>query len=459
MYISITTAEMYFQETRQKLDIDIASHIASENDCFTGDSVNTEILKEVFHNVMIINPSIEVYLLDKTGRILMYFAPNHSILIDKVPLDPINEFISTGEKDFLMGIDPKNPVRKKAFSAAKVVDDGVFKGYIYVILGGQEFENASQLLFGSYILRLGVRSMIIALVMAAIIGFISIGIIIRNLRKIVKVIREFQSGNQSARINFKGNGELEEFASSFNEMADTIVRNMDEIKEKDRLRRELIANVSHDLRTPLSVVRGYIETVLIKDESLSPEEKTRYLEIILQSTDGLMLLVKDLFELSGLEASETKPDFEQFSVDELLQDIYQKNLIIAEQKKITFTFKRNDHPGIISGDIRMIEKVFQNLIDNAFKFTPETGTVIIKSERKENNILISISDTGSGIEESEINNIFDRYHQIKRVANDKSKGFGLGLAIVKKILDLHGFKISVESSPGKGASFIISIPS
>ena len=271
------------------------------------------------------------------------------------------------------------------------------------------------------------------------------------------MIRDFQSGNRAARINFKGNGELQEFAASFNEMADTINRNIDEINEKDRLRRELIANVSHDLRTPLSVVRGYIETVLIKNESLSQEERKKYLETILQSTDGLMMLVKDLFELSGLEAREANPNIETFAIDELLQDIYQKNTIIAQKKNIKFTFNRSEKVSIIKADIRMMERVFQNLIDNAFKFTPENGSVSLEIEQTEESLQISVSDSGPGIEKGELENIFSRYHQIKRISESSSKGFGLGLAIVKKILDLHGFGIIVKSEVGKGTRFVVGI--
>ena len=250
IYISVITAEMYFQETRQKLDLKVASHIASDNDFFSGDSININVLKNVFHNVMVINPSIEVYLLDTTGIILAYYAPQQTIELKVVPLEPVKKFISEKSETFLMGIDPKNPEKQKAFSAAAVIENGKFRGYIYVILGGKEYDNASQVLFGSYILRLGVRSMIIAFITAAIIGFLAIGFIIRNLRKIVTVIRDFQKGNLSARIKLKSKGELQEFADSFNDMADTIVSNIKQMKKMDSLRRDLVANVSHDLRTP-----------------------------------------------------------------------------------------------------------------------------------------------------------------------------------------------------------------
>ena len=458
IYISVETAEMYFQETRQKLDTKIAPHIASFNDFYSGDSVNTHVLKKVFHDVMVINPSIEVYLLNTRGKILAYYAPHQQIKLKKVPLGPINKYISSDNENFLMGVDPKNPHREKAFSAAKVYHKGIFKGYVYVILGGQQYENTSQLLFGSYILRLGFRSMIIALLTAALIGFIAIGFIVRNVRKIVFVIRDFQKGNLNARIKLKSKGELKEFADSFNDMADTIVENMNEIKKVDKLRRELIANVSHDLRTPLAIIRGYVETVLIKSDSLSIEERKKYLETTLKSMEQLQKLVEELFELSKLEAKEKFPVKENFSLAELLQDIHQKNAVIAKSKNIKLELRIDEDLPFVNADIGMMEKVFQNLIDNAFKFTPSSGVITISLKRTGSNLLAEVTDSGIGISKEEIPLIFDRYHQTKRVASEYQQGTGLGLTIVKKILDLHGFKINIDSEISKGTKFIMEFP-
>ncbi len=459
IYISVNTAEMYFQETRQKLDIKVASHIAADNKFFSGDSLNVNALKNVFHNVMVINPSIEVYLLNTSGKILAFDAPSGSVKLKEVPLEPIQKFISSKKETFLMGVDPKAPGKYKAFSAAKVYEKGQFKGYIYVILGGQEYENASQLLFGSYILRLGVRSMIIALITAAIIGFFAIGFIVRNLRKIIDVIHDFQKGNLKARIKLKSKGELQEFAGSFNDMADTIVANIDEIKRMDQQRRDLVANVSHDLRTPLSIIRGYVETVLMKDDQLSAEDRKQYLETTLKSTERLLSLVEELFELSKLEAKEIQPNKEQFSLAELFQDIHQKNLLIAQSKNIKLSLNIEDELPFINADIRMMEKVFQNLLDNAFKFTPASGEIKMEIKKgNDNEIIALISDSGVGIKKEEVPLVFDRYYQIKRVSSEKSNGTGLGLAIVKKIIDLHEFRIKVESELSKGTAFIITIP-
>ncbi len=457
MYISVFTAEMYFQETRQKLDLYVAEHIANEYDYFNEGQVNRDNINMIFHNVMVINPSIEVYLLDTEGKILAYYAPDHKIEAKDIPLEPISEFLNR-EEQFVLGVDPKNPLAEKAFSAAEVFDDGIFKGYIYVILGGEEYENASQLVFGSYILRLGIRSMIIALVTAAVIGFIAIGFITRNIRRINLAITEFQSGNLDARIKLKGKGELSEFANAYNSMADTIVADIEKIKSIDSQRRDLIANVSHDLRTPLSVIHGYVETALIKSDKLNDEEKNKYLETILSSTKRLLKLVEELFELSKLEAKQIEPNHEVFSIAELAQDIHQKNLIIAQKKNIELQLNVENGNTVVKADISMIEKVLQNLIDNAVKYTNPGGDVKMQITPKAGSVNISIIDNGLGISENELPHIFERYHKNKRVAQPGDSSAGLGLAIVKKIIELHNSELEVKSRENEGTTFSFSLP-
>lgn len=457
MSISVRTAEMYFKETNQKLDAEIAPHIAAGNQCFINGKANTEVLKGVFDNVMNINPSLEVYLLDTNGKILTYYAPDKKVKLDYVPLEPINKFISSKDKPFILGPDPRDLNREKAFSAAKVYEDHIFRGYIYVILGGEEYDNAMQLVFGSYILRLGIGSMALTLLGAVIISLIALGFITRNLRKIIMIIRDFKNGNLKARINLKGSGELNEFAESFNDMADTIVGNIEEMKTMDNLRRELVANVSHDLRTPLSAVQGYIETILLKSETLSEEDRKKYMQTILSSTERLKRLVEELFELSKLEARETKPKPEAFSVAELAQDIQQKNQLIAESKNIDLRLNFPYDLPLVYADIGMMEKVLQNLLDNAFKFTPSGGSITIRLQKQEDRVIAYVKDSGSGIKKEELKYIFERYH--KGTGKSTSyDGLGLGLAIVKKILEVHNVNISVESIEGSGTTFSFEIP-
>jgi len=458
LYIAAFTAEMYFQEASQRLNEEVAQHIAEENQFFVNGKANQEALKNIFHDIMVINPSIEVYLLNTEGKILSYFAPNKKVTLEYVPLGPIKEFLKSGASSFVMGVDPKNEHIEKTFSAAKVYEGSVQRGYIYVILSGEEFDNAASFVVGSYILRLGVRSMTITLIAAALFSLIALGLITKNLRRIITVVRKFKEGDLKARIKLKSKGELREFADSFNEMADTIVKNLDEIKTMDNLRRDLVANVSHDLRTPLATIQGYLETILIKKDSLSEMEKENYLKTILNSTERLKTLVSELFELSKLEARETKPKLEPFSIGEIVQDIKQKNKVIAEKKGIDLNVDFPYNLPLVYADIGMMEKVIQNLLENAIKFTSENGSVTIKLEPQGHMILVKVQDSGEGISGDALPHIFDRYQRNERSGQLENKGLGLGLAIVKRILEVHEIEISVESTKGKGTSFSFQIP-
>ncbi|MFI5237201.1 MAG: ATP-binding protein [Ignavibacteriales bacterium] len=458
IYIAAFTAEMYFQEASQRLNAEVAQHIADDYQFFVNGEINRDVLEKIFHDIMVINPSIEVYLLDNSGKILSYYAPDKEVKLDKIHLEPIHEFLDVGASSFVMGVDPKNEHVEKTFCAAKVYEAEVQRGYIYVILGGEDYENATNFVFGSYILRLGLRSMTITIIAAALFSLIALGLITKNMRKIASVVRRFKEGDLKARIKSKSKGEIGEFAESFNEMADTIVKNIEEIKTMDNLRRELVANVSHDLRTPLATIQGYIETILIKSDTLSEVERKNYMQTIFNSTERLKNLVAELFELSKLEARETKPKPEPFSIAELVLDIKQKNLVLADEKNIgievTFPY---DLP-MVYADIGMMEKVIQNLIDNALKFTSNNGKILLTLTPQENNIYIEIQDSGQGISQNELPYIFDRYQRNHRSAQKENEGLGLGLAIVKRILEVHGMKISVNSVEGKGTTFSFNIP-
>ena len=164
------------------------------------------------------------------------------------------------------------------------------------------------------------------------------------------------------------------------------------------------------------MIQGYIETVMIKSESLPPDEIKKYISIIHSGTQRLLKLVEELFELSKLEAKQVEPNLELFSIAELAQDVHQKNLVIAESQKIILSLNMKDKLPMIQADISMMERVFQNLLDNAYKFTPENGSITIDLSSSENCVIAGMKDTGIGIEKEDLTNIFDRYHKNKRVS-------------------------------------------
>ena len=213
-------------------------------------------------------------------------------------------------------------------------------------------------------------------------------------------------------------------------MADTIVGNMDKMQSVDQLRRELIANVSHDLRTPLAVLKGYVETLQMKRETLSEKEKEEYLQITHDNVDKLSNLINQLFEYSKLEAEQVTPVKEPFSITELSHDLIAKFKVLAERKEISLKLDNPEENCMVYADVSLVERALQNLIENAIKYTEQKGKVTLSLNKKGKNIEINITDTGTGIPVSEQPYIFDRYKQVDKSA--KKQGYGLGLAIVKK---------------------------
>lgn len=459
VFITQEEAEKHFMEKSQRLNAKIANSIINEVKPFLNGKKTEAATDEIMHHMMAINPSIEVYLLDQQGNIINYVAPYKKIKMEKVSLKPVKEFLNYTGEDCIVGDDPRNPGTQKIFSAASVTENGKLLGYVYVILASEEYDTVSGKLKSSFLLNLGAQTMLITLLTALIIGLLAIWLITKNLRSIISTVRSFQSGNMDARIPEEaGKGELNLLASSFNEMADTIQGNIENLKAMENLRRELVGNVSHDLRTPLAVIHGYIETLMIKNEHLSNEERTKYLNTVFESTEKLKKLVEELFELSKLEAKQITPKKEPFYINELIHDICQKYELLLTRKNISLIPAFKNDIMVVEADIALIERVLQNLIDNAIKFTPEGGKVTIETNEVDRYIEIRVSDTGKGIPEEQIPFVFDRYHiGDKRLSLD-NQNTGLGLAIVKKILEIHDATIKLSSKLNQGTSFAFQLP-
>lgn len=454
--IAVRSAKNYATEVNQKLNRELASNnVEVIKPLFRNGMVNQDALADIMHSMMVINPSVEVYLLDTAGKILSYVAPEKVVKLHSVSLDPVNRFLNDSGHNIIYGDDPRNPGERKIFSAARVMESGKLTGYVYIVLASQEYESTSQMVLGSYILGISIRSIIVIFIVSTLVGLIAIWYITSKLSVIIRGIRQFKSGNLQARIPVKGNNELDKIGLVFNEMAGTIEKNIEELKGIDELRKELISNVSHDLRTPVASIQGYAETLLLKADQIDKAEQMKYIEIIYNSCDKLKNQVAELFELSKLQTNQVKLKKEPFSITELVSDVANKYRIISQKKGISInTFISGDVPAV-EADISLIDRVLQNLIDNAIKFCREGDYINIEIQpAPENKVCITIADSGEGIGNDELPFIFERYYKGK-VYNEST---GLGLAIVKKIIDLHQSQINVSSIPGKGTSFDFELP-
>jgi len=456
LYISVHAANNYSQEVNQNLNRNLAANVAVMMQPFLKDGVINEAgLEDLVHSLMVINPSIEVYLLNTDGKILSYVAPEKVVKLESVSLNPVHSFLEESPKNIIYGDDPRNPGEKKIFSAAELIQDGKLTGYIYIVLASQEYASAASVVRGSYMLGLSIRSIITILIGSALVGLLALWFIVKKLNRIVYGIQKFSDGDLKTRIEVSSDDDLDQIGTVFNSMADTIEQNIEDLKGLENLRKELISNISHDLRTPIASIQGYAETLILKKDSIDSTENEKYLGIIYKNCDNLQELVTNLFELSKLQANQVTLNREPFSIGELVHDVANKYRILSQKKGVSInTIVSKDTP-VVDADVLLIDRVLQNLIDNAIRFCKDGDTINIEIKVDEpGNVRVSISDTGAGIEQDHLPHIFERYFK----KDDRGGSSGLGLAIVKRIIDLHESSIVVKSVVGQGTTFDFSLP-
>jgi signal transduction histidine kinase len=374
-----------------------------------------------------------------------------------VDLAPLVEFIRSGGRLLVQGPDPRSATRFKPFSAAPL-RMGKDEGYVYVILGGQSYDRSLQTLRERYYVRAGVTALLGAVAATLIAGFSLFFLLTRRLAALGQAVRGFQAGDFGRRVPARGEDELGDLGRSFNEMAETIQAGVEKLRLAERMRSDLIANISHDLRSPITSLRASLETILLKDAELSAEHRRVFLETSLRSTEGLQRLVGELFELVKLETRQVEPRREAFQLAELVQDVTLKYRPQADRASVTIAALLPPELPLVTADIGLVERVLSNLIENALAFTPAGGSVSVGLATEDEGVSVSVADTGRGIAAEDLPHIFERFYRADKSRDRSSGGAGLGLAIAKEIVELHGGRLLVESEPGRGARFAFRLP-
>ncbi len=252
---------------------------------------------------------------------------------------------------------------------------------------------------------------------------------------------------------FKANNPLQRLNAEISAYATKKQQEIDELKKLENYRREFLANVSHELKTPIFAAQGFIHTLIdgaVDDKTV----RDKFLEKAARSLDGLDVLVQDLLTLSQMEAGDIKMQYEKFDLPELALEVFEQLEEKAASKKVKFRFDRNyEKPITAYADRSRIGQVLTNLIDNAIKYGSEGGKVTVEFETEKDHVNVSVRDDGPGIEPEHLKRIFERFYRIEKSRSKDRGGTGLGLAIVKHIIEAHRSKVSVTSKPGKGTQF------
>jgi signal transduction histidine kinase len=295
-------------------------------------------------------------------------------------------------------------------------------------------------------------------------GLIAFRSITRPLRRLAEALSGFDpsgdparqpalagspaSGTQSAVPERNAKDEIKVLQSAFAQMATRIGEQYTALARSDQQRRELVANISHDLRTPLTSLHGYLELLALKGDALSASERQRYLGTALAQSDKVGKLAQSLFELARLEYGNVAPQWEDFSLPDLIQDVLQKFELAAGAKRIALEVVMPQRLPSVRADLAMIERVLTNLIDNAIRHTPEGGTVRLELAPRDDRIAVTVADTGPGIAPQLRAGLFQRALR----AGEPHRG-GLGLLLVQRMLQLQGSEIRLLEREGTGAVF------
>ncbi len=235
-----------------------------------------------------------------------------------------------------------------------------------------------------------------------------------------------------------------------------VIHDITEIRKLETMRRDFVANVSHELKTPLTSIKGFVETLL--SGALEDKENGRhFLEIIRNHTDRLSSLIDDLLDLSHIESKEIKLDLSKFHIKDLLDEVL--FAFKSQIKEKGLNVENNIPPDLLlRADKKKIEQVFTNLIDNAIKFNKQNGSISLYSAPQGDSLRITVEDSGIGIPERDLARIFERFYRVDKARSRELGGTGLGLAIVKHIAELHNGSVGVESTEGLGSKFSFTIP-
>jgi signal transduction histidine kinase len=321
-------------------------------------------------------------------------------------------------------------------------------GVLHVLHG--EFPDinraALQITYGT-IGRFFIRGGLVAIAIALLLTFFLSRHILAPVKALINATRQFGKGDFSRRVDYKDKGELGELAQSFNSMADDLERT-------ERLRRNMVADVAHELRTPLSNLKGYLEA--ISDGVVKPDENT--IRSLNEEASSLSRLVNDLQELSLADADEIKLVKQPENVANLIKEGVTAIQTKAAARGLTISPDLPATLPIANIDSHRIKQVLLNLLENAVAHTDPGGRITVTAKQQGNQIHISVADTGEGIPAKELPLIFERFYRVDKSRTRATGGSGLGLTIAKRLVEAHGGTIEVKSEPGQGSTFTFTIP-
>jgi two-component system phosphate regulon sensor histidine kinase PhoR len=329
---------------------------------------------------------------------------------------------------------------------AVVIGSVVSGGLCYVI---QFFSNSDQ---STFHLKWILISVFISITNYSIFSFLFKRFILNRLNLIVKNVYSTNDERASKLASKSSDDLLDDMELEIEQWESDKIKEIDKLKEQEAFRREFLGNLSHELKTPIFSIQGYILTLL--EGGLEDQEVNKlFLERASKATDRMVSIIADLDQITKIEADSFKLDIRPFDIVELVKDIFESLDLKAKQKNITLKLEKDYNSVLVDADKNKIAQVLTNLIGNSIFYGNQDGITVVSISNVDNLILLSVEDNGLGIEEVHLNRLFERFYRVEKSRNRNEGGSGLGLAIVKHLLEAHGQSITVKSKVGQGSTF------
>lgn len=320
----------------------------------------------------------------------------------------------------------------------------VMKGYVAIHLPESVITDHVYTTFNSNYITL--LMMIILNLAFILIHFINVH---RPIKDISAAITEYGKGNLAYRVKWTHNDEIGRLAASLDYMAS-------ELNESDKFQQKFLSNISHDFRSPLTSIKGYLEA--ISDGTVPPELVHKYIDIVLFETERLTKLTSNILTLNELDPKTVRLELSDFDINSVIKHTIETFEVTCKKKKIHFQLILPNETAFVYADKGKIQQVIYNLVDNAIKFSNESSIIYITLKQKNEKIYVSVKDTGSGIPKENIDKIWDRFYKTDVSRGRDKKGSGLGLSITKEVIQAHDENIDVISTVGVGTEFIFTLP-
>ena len=385
----------------------------------------------------------EIWIINPDGQ-LLYNSTDTTVDKDNtVTIEHFNP-TDTGNNYYMVGDFYGNFESDVLSVLSPINSDFRIRGYVVMHYEISEIRESRDSLLNIYYMALGIM-----FVLSLVILIVFTIVVYRPLKKITKATEEYADGNLTHKIEVNKDDEIGHLAASLNYMASELSKGEDNQKQ-------FIANVSHDFRSPLTSIKGYIEAM--EDGTIPPEMSGKYLKIVLNETERLTKLTNSLLSLNNLNTRGMHLDISDFDINAVIKNTAATFEGTCKQKRIRFNLVLCGEELYVSADMGKIQQVLYNLIDNAIKFSDANSDIKLETSEKNDTVFVSVKDSGIGIPKESQKLVFDRFYKTDLSRGKDKKGTGLGLAITKEIINAHHENINVISTVGVGTEFIFTLP-